>query len=100
MSAGDASAADPVQRELEGLLALDRPALVARWAACFGCPAPRGVRVELLRQALAWQLQARALGGLSSSEARALRGVRSPRVAPGARLVRVWQGQTYPGECR
>ncbi len=88
-------AADAVQAQLDMLKQLERPALAQRWAACFGCPAPRGVHAELLRQVLSWHLQAQALGGLTAAEQRQLRGTSASPLAPGSRLIRVWQGQTY-----
>ncbi len=88
-------AADAVQAELDMLTQLERPALAQRWTACFGCPAPRGVHAELLRQVLGWHLQAKALGGLTTADQRQLRGTSASPLAPGSRLIRVWQGQTH-----
>lgn len=84
------------------LAALDRAALVERWSSVFGCPAPRRVRVTLLRGALAWQhqMQAKVGAGRVDRAARGLRRSTAPaapaaRLAPGTRLLREWQGQTH-----
>lgn len=44
---------------------LDRDELVAHWTRIYRCPPPLGVRRELLRYAVAWELQTKRLGGLS-----------------------------------
>ena len=81
---------------------LDRDALVERWASVFGCPAPRRVRVTLLRGALAWHCQMAAKAG-PGRVSRLVRGLRrsttsatpAATLAPGTRLLREWQGQTH-----
>jgi hypothetical protein len=81
--------------DLTELMALDRTALVMRWEQEFGHPAPAKSRVDLLRQALAWQLQAKQTGGFSSAEKRNLRDGEPPSLAVGSRLIRVWRGETH-----
>lgn len=82
--------------ELSELLALDRPALLQHWQVVFGHPPPNKCRPDLLRQVLGWQLQAERFGGLSASDRRRLAGmVQAHPLAPGARLIRVWQGETH-----
>jgi hypothetical protein len=94
------------QREdaLAVLASLDRDALVARWVATFGCPAPRSSQVAFLRAALAWHLQMEQLPGAGSrGVARAIERLRRSTLslapaqvlAPGTRLVREWQGRTH-----
>lgn len=83
---------------LAELMALDRVALAARWEWTFGRSAPDRAREELLRQTLAWQLQAEQLGGLNGRDRRGLRpdaGSSSQPVIAGSHLIRVWQGDTH-----
>ena len=83
-------------------------ALRERWSALYGNPAPRSLRRDLLVRAIAYQLQVKAFGGLSPVSKRLLREIAAaaregrfdaaaigPRVKPGTRLIRVWQGETH-----
>ncbi|CAJ0777487.1 hypothetical protein LMG18090_00824 [Ralstonia mannitolilytica] len=84
--------------DLSELVAMDRAALAKRWQQMFDHPAPTKCRVEFLRQALGWQMQAAVFGGLSASDRRRLlRGTSSaaPKLATGSHLIRVWQGDTH-----
>jgi len=78
--------------------------LKRKWLACFGGDHAPNLRRELLITALAWELQARALGGLKKRTRRKLRQLatdpaatinKTPALAPGTRLVREWRGQTH-----
>lgn len=99
--------------------------LRARWHALTGQPAPATFRAPLLRAAVSYKLQERALGGLRTSTVRLLQRVvdaadparnggparlptsgpvpqaprRSPapplRIKPGTRPLRTWQGSTH-----
>ena len=85
--------------EIAALDALSTPELRLRWSALTGTPVPR-VSPALLRMALAWELQARAHGGLSRETTRTLdqlaRGVtRTQPQSAGMRLVREWQGRVH-----
>jgi hypothetical protein len=88
---------------LAELESLDRSALAARWQAGFGVPAPKSCQAILLRQALAWQLQMKALEAVSGSQNagranRVLKQAASASVARpsvGTRLLREWQGCTH-----
>ena len=86
---------------LAELASLDRKALAARWADVFGCPAPHRVHPPLLRSALAWRYQIahEAEGEVDQLIRRLTRQAASPTpaitLAPGTRLLREWQGQTY-----
>lgn len=62
-----------LEREIDGLADLPRSDLVARWQSIFGCLPPRGVKRGLLELAVAWHLQTRHFGGLSSSVKRRLK---------------------------
>ncbi|MHB8493490.1 MAG: DUF2924 domain-containing protein [Casimicrobiaceae bacterium] len=97
-------ASDATSDTLAALAALDRRALAERWAAVFGCPAPRHAQATLLRAALAWHAQMQPLGADGSGGVdRLVRGVRRAAaasvpttvLAPGTRLLREWQGHTH-----
>jgi lambda repressor-like predicted transcriptional regulator len=51
---------------VEDVEAMDRAALVAAWADVFGGPAPKGIGQTFLRRFLAFELQTRRSGGLST----------------------------------
>ena len=88
-----------VEAELAALAALSSEALRARWTALTGSPSPR-VSPSLLRLALAWEIQARAQGGLSRATQQKLAQLavgrtRTEAARPGMRLVREWQGKVH-----
>lgn len=96
---GSTSKATDIETEVIALAELDGPQLRQRWKEITGSPAP-GVSPKLLRLALAWRIQADALGGLSSSARRKLAqaaGGKSRTQPPsaGTRLVREWNGVTH-----
>jgi hypothetical protein len=69
------------------------------WTELTRGPVPR-VSPKLLRLALAWELQARSLGGLSRETKRTLdqqaRGLtRTAGAQAGMRLVREWEGRVH-----
>jgi hypothetical protein len=69
------------------------------WTRATGTPVPR-VSPSLLKLALAWEIQATALGGLPRETTRALdqleRGLTPTRApAAGMRLVREWGGKAH-----
>ncbi|NLH82488.1 MAG: DUF2924 domain-containing protein [Phyllobacteriaceae bacterium] len=93
---------------LAALETMERDDLVAEWRRQFRVPPPDRVRRELLELAVAWKLQEKALGGLKKTVATELRGlaealattgdirrVKTPKLKPGARLVREWGGATH-----
>jgi len=93
-----------LEAEVEGLTRLSISELRAAWSRCLGEPAPNHGR-DLLRRQLAWKLQARAHGGLSSDSRRRIRRLyqtfqENPRFTPspifdlhpGTILTREWQG--------
>ena len=84
---------------LTELPALDRKDLVERWQAVFGRPAPRYCHVDLLRAALAWEIQAEEAGLTKASRRRIVLALRRPggSVAPsvGTQLLREWNGRTH-----
>ncbi|MCE1236112.1 MAG: DUF2924 domain-containing protein [Hyphomicrobiales bacterium] len=93
---------------LAALGTMERDDLVSEWRRLFRVPPPDRIRRELLELAIAWKLQEKALGGLKKAVATELRGlaealattgdirrVKTPKLKPGARLVREWGGATH-----
>ena len=87
---------------------MDRDDLVAEWRRQFRVNPPDRIRSEFLELAIAWKLPEKALGGLKKAVAAELRGladalattgdirrVKTPKLKPGARLVREWGGVTH-----
>ncbi|WP_375391887.1 DUF2924 domain-containing protein [uncultured Sphingomonas sp.] len=89
-----------VDQQLAELATLSRLELRTRWAELTdGAPRPR-MSPALLRLALAWEIQARAGGGLSRATQQQLAQLaaaktRTAAVQPGMRLVREWQGRVH-----
>ncbi len=83
--------------EVERIETLDLEGLRTLWARRYGAP-PALRSVPILRQLLAWRLQADALGGLEAEIRKAVRrkGRQRPeglQLGIGARLTRTWQGR-------
>ncbi len=102
----------PVCAKLEGKIAaladLRRPGLIDRWQALHGASPPKGLSRRLLVLAIAYRMQVKRYGGMTSAARRRLRvagrddGARrepktngAPQLAPGTRLVREWNGVTH-----
>ena len=88
-----------VETRLAGLATASSAELRQHWQALTASPVPR-VSPRLLRLALAWEIQARANGGLSRATRQRLdqleRGsTRTSRAQPGMRLVREWDGKAH-----
>lgn len=92
---------------VEDLPAMSSAQLRAAWRDQYRKPAP-DIGSDLLRRGLAWRIQARVNGGLTTSTHKAIEkaqeqlartgSVASPRdlaIKPGTRLVREWYGKTY-----
>lgn len=78
---------------------MDLAKLRQAWTCLIGTPNPR-VSAPILRLAIAFDLQAREAGGLSSASIRRLetlasQGRMSVPVQPGMRLVREWKGALH-----
>lgn len=85
--------------QLNQLEALSKAELGDRWAKLIGRPVPR-VSAKLLQLALAWELQAKAHGGLSRRLRQKLDQAASAKtvtsaVRPGMRLAREWNGTVH-----
>ena len=83
---------------------MDHAACTKALAALPGITLPSRLRVQTLRRLLAYEIQARALGGLSPKEQRALKAIAGGKGAgdegatnpsAGTHLVREWNGRTY-----
>jgi hypothetical protein len=92
--------------ELAGLPALGPERLKEQWRTLYGTEPPPRISEDLLRRAIAYRLQERALGGLKPSTRRLLlrvaRDARRSRpatpvrkITPGAVLIREWRGTTH-----
>jgi len=85
-----------VEEQVAALATMSPAQLRRRWQEVTGAPIPR-VSPSLLRLALAYELQAKALGGLSRKTQQRLAQLaaaktRTSPVQPGMRLVREWNG--------
>lgn len=99
---------DTLEDEIAHLRDLDLPALRKRWLDLCGRPAPKFFRRKFLARALAYQMQAKAFGGLSERTKHRLREIAEAvrtgnehavlatrRVSPGTQLIRHWREKTY-----
>ena len=84
------------------IAAMDRAACAEALASLPGIAVPPRLRAETLRRLLAYETQARTLGGLTAQERRTLRAVATGKAgrdagvaSPGTHLVRDWNGRTY-----
>jgi len=102
---GRAPAAARLAEDLDRLGAMDAASLRRRWRMVFGCSAPEQLPRALLQRALAYRIQADALGDLDRDTIRMLdRLARDGRdgaviplpelraTKPGTLLVREWEG--------
>jgi hypothetical protein len=89
-------------REIAGLADLSRDALVERWIALFGTEPPKRLTKDLMARGIAYEIQTRALGGLSMADKKELVALAArksqaalPKPKAGVRLYRSWQGTTH-----
>ena len=88
---------------LDDLYHQGRPELCQSWKEQFGRNPPPKMSQTFMRRVLAFEIQARQLGGLSKDDLRALSktGVkdssksRTSALKPGGRLLREWNGTTH-----
>lgn len=88
-----------VEAQVVTLETMSSKELKEEWRRLTGAPHPR-ISPKLLRLALAWEIQARAYGGLSRATQQRLAQLASGKtrtagVAPGMRLIREWQGKVH-----
>lgn len=98
-----------VVEQIARLRTLSRQQLLEIWQRLYQRSSPQGIRRELLIPFLAYRIQERAYGGLSSSALSELRRIArsleksegstrlvlKPKVKVGTRLLRGWRGQTH-----
>ena len=97
-----------IEGEIDGLADLSRSDLIGRWRALIGEPVPKGASRRLLILAVAYEIQTRHYGGLTSRARRQLKEMVEPRggskapknaghrpAEPGSRLVREWNGRSH-----
>ncbi len=97
-----------LEREIDALADLTRAELVERWRTHYRTDPPKGISQSLLVRAIAYEMQAKGYGGLKPATDRRLRAIAngiaegdhggrkaSPRLQPGARLVREWNGVSH-----
>ncbi len=97
-----------IDREIGGLADLPRSELVERWRTLHRTTAPKCTSRRMLVGAIAYAMQAKNYGGLKPAVRRQLRKmahgdvngkkigvVSSPKLKPGARLIREWNGRTH-----
>lgn len=90
---------DNIDAQLSEIAAMSRDDLRRKWVKLTGEPAPR-LSTNMLRMALGYEMQAKALGGLSRDSRRQLDGSlgansRAMPIAPGLRLMREWHGVVH-----
>ena len=98
-------AAANMSATLVALLQMDIAQLRRHYAGCYGTDAPISFSRQLLTYAVAYQLQAQAMGGLSAVTRKQLLSIastkadthirRAPTMIAGTRLVREWRGVVH-----
>lgn len=98
---------DRMREALRGLPAFGRTELRAEWQRLYATEAPVRLGRELLIRAVGYGFQQEVLGGLRPDLRRRLRHIvesvrrgeevvpAAPRLKPGTRLMREWQGHTH-----
>ena len=94
-----ATRGDKLDAELAALVTMSPAQLREQWAKVTGRVLPR-VSPNLLRLALGYELQAKALGGLSRPSQQRLAQLAAAKTktrntTPGMRLVREWHGKVH-----
>jgi hypothetical protein len=94
--------------EIGRLAGLSRSELAERWQAIFGSVPPKGVKRGLLERACAYDIQAKAFGGLRRPTKKSLAAVadggalKAPPsklgLKPGSHLLREWHGVVHRAE--
>ena len=101
-------ASEGLTERLAALADLDAVGLRAEWRRLYRSHPPLHIRRDLLVLAIAWKLQERVHGGLTTAQKRKLAGIAEElrrngdlsagpaiRLKPGLRLVREWRGETH-----
>jgi hypothetical protein len=97
-----AALASPADNHVAALDTLDRDALIAAWRRTVKTPPPKGISRRLMVQILTYEAQVQQHGGLKPAVRRRLARwatgrpqAPAPRLRPGARLVREWNGVSH-----
>jgi hypothetical protein len=92
----------PARNDVAVLDTRERDALIAAWRRTLKTPPPKGISRRLLVQILTYEAQVQQRGGLKPAVRRRLARwatgraqAPSPRLRPGARLVREWNGVSH-----
>jgi len=92
----------PAGKDVAVLDTRERDALIAAWRRTIKTPPPKGISRRLLVQMLTYEAQVQQRGGLKPAVRRRLAHwaagrpqAPSPRLRPGARLVREWNGVSH-----
>ena len=88
-----------VDAQLRALETMSSAQLKGEWRRLTKSSAPR-ISPKMMRLALAWEMQAKAFGGLSRETTRKLDQLTTAKtktssVSPGMRLVREWSGKVH-----
>lgn len=95
---------DDLPEQLHEIAQMDRVGCAETLAALPGITLPSRLRATTLRRLLAYEVQVRALGGLSPKEQRLLKTIAGGKgvsevttatASPGTHLVREWNGRSY-----
>ena len=92
-------------RQIDELQRMDLEALKRRYREVVG-EAPRTNSVPVLKTALAWRIQEKALGGFTEEESKRLDKAagtvkrKRTELLPGTRIVRTWHGKDYVAVAR
>ena len=92
----------PASHDLARLDTFERDALIAAWRQIVKTPLPKGISRQLMVQILTYEAQVQQHGGLKPAVLRRLARwaagrpqAPAPRLRPGARLVREWNGVSH-----
>jgi len=93
---------DDHETDVGSLRQLSRQQLQQRWRDLHKAVPPAAFTPDLLARGIAWRLQEKAIGGLTTEARRLLRAdehgrgdAARPALRSGNRLVRRWRGRTY-----
>ncbi len=81
----------------------DRGSCLKHWRETFRRSPPKYLSPQFMKRVLIWEMQNRALGGVSVETTRRLKQIAAGKALhttakPGSQLVREWNGRTYQVE--
>ncbi|MEM6657110.1 MAG: DUF2924 domain-containing protein [Pseudomonadota bacterium] len=94
---------EEVTVQISVIEAFDRAACLAGWRETFGRSPPKYLSPQFMKRVLIWEVQNKALGGVSVKTTRRLKQIAAGKALPttarpGSNLVREWNGRTYQVE--